>query len=251
MKFLKTMSVGVLVCVTVVGTYQVNVTDNDAYIELDGERVLLHDEVSKITSMSISGKENAALREKIFDADTDDTSSVMRKIFSLQTSTPFNVNLPNSSQSVDLTHFIGKKTTKNEESNNEFAVGDYQDGEVKGSVLLDYYHITPLNFAPVTTDINSHKALFTFIVPFVVTTQGSGASWYLGLFNIDYKTHALTHLSSVFVGDKVITIEPENPFTRPYHVSVSYRDRNQATPMEKSTLLLTVSKTRIVTNHIN
>lgn len=232
------------------GIYRFNFTHDDIYIEMGDGRVLRHDEA--VTSAAHLEKKNGTLRDDILAADIDKSALVMRKLFSLKTSAPFNVNLPNSPMGVPLTYFIGKSNTEGEQTNNELVVGDYQDGEVKGKILLDYYKITPLNGLPVSANSYQKRETdrFTFLAPFAVTTQGTGVFWYLGLFSIDYRTNTLSHLKSEFIGDRVEikSIEFKESFGSPYSVSVTYkvRSENQAmsdAPTETNTILLTVSET--------
>ncbi|MEC4724194.1 hypothetical protein HWQ46_01340 [Shewanella sp. D64] len=254
MKAFKIIAISVSVLfawVLLAGIYRFNFTHDDIYIEMGDGRVLRHDEA--VTSAAHLEKKNATLRrDDILAADIDKSALVMRKLFSLKTSAPFNVNLPNSQMGVPLTYFIGKSNTEGKQTNNELVVGDYQYDEVKGKILLDYYKITPLNGLPVSANAYQKREtdLFTFLAPFAVTTQETGVFWYLGLFSIDYRTSTLSHLKSEFIGDRVEikSIEFKEPFDSPYSVSVTYKVRsaNQAmsdAPTETNTILLTVSET--------
>ncbi|WP_394392781.1 hypothetical protein [Shewanella woodyi] len=234
MKVLKVVAFSISIvfaCVILAGVYRFNLADDDIYIEMSDGTVLPYDEAVILENKAKSEEKSAALREGIFTADTPESSLVMRKLFSLQTTTPFNIMLPDSNSLVALTYFLDGDKHKNQD-NSELAAGSYQHGEVRGSVLLDYYKITPLNFpegssATSATHSDNDKALFTFVAPFAVTTQGSGVFWYLGLFNIDYQTNRLSHLDSEFVGDrvKIKHIEPSEPFDSSNSITVTYNER--------------------------
>lgn len=240
------------------GIYRFNMTNDDVFMVVEDGRVMPFDD-----AMALENAKAQANRVDINETDlvvpseikpVANASEVMLKLFTLNTANPFEVHLPEGHKPVALTHFIKVKQT-------EFAIGDYQDGDVKGRVLLDYMRITPLNFdpalepdtqsnAPIQLDLNAQT--MPFVAPFIVTTQGSGVFWYLGLFNLDYEHSSLKHLGSVLIGDRieVDNVEPVYPFESPYKIAVTYRDRAPNEPMSENpeivkTLELTVTETGI------
>ncbi|EGM70565.1 hypothetical protein [Shewanella sp. HN-41] len=239
------------------GIYRFNMTNDDIFMVMEDGQVMQYDEAKVKKHADTVANETLGTPEFAVPSEVKpvaNASEVMLKLFSLNTANPFEIKLPEGGQSVVLTHFIKVKQT-------EFAMGDYQDGEVKGRVLLDYMRITPLNFdpalnpdtenqAPVQDDPNMQT--MPFVAPFIVTTQGSGVFWYLGLFNLDYGHNTLNHLGSVMLGDRieVDSIEPVYPFESPYKVAVTYRDRAPTQAMSEEpkivkTIEMTVSESEI------
>ncbi|MBN7795077.1 hypothetical protein [Parahaliea mediterranea] len=147
-------------------------------------------------------------------------AGVMRCLFSLDTREPFRIRLPDSDKPVTLSGVNAPQ---------RLAVGDYQDGPVRGQVLLDYQLITPLNLPGISGSMQ-------FVAPFAVTTQGSGAFWYLGMFNIDLQSGHTRHLASEFLGDRVHieAIDVKTPFDPPYSVTLSIKTRTAAQSMAEA-----------------
>ncbi|MEL4392356.1 hypothetical protein [Shewanella algae] len=145
---------------------------------------------------------------------------VMKRLFSLDTREQFRIRLPDSNKSVTLTGF------KEEQ---HLAFGEYLDEVVRGEVLLDYRKLTPLN-------LPGNAESMQFVVPFAVTTQGSGVFWYLGMFRFDYQTGAIAHLASQFLGDRIEieAITPKEPFDPPYSVTLALKTRTQEQSMAEA-----------------
>ncbi|MCC4264148.1 hypothetical protein LL240_06735 [Oceanimonas baumannii] len=143
--------------------------------------------------------------------------NVMMRLFSQDTHHPFKITLPDSNSAVTLTGF-------NKEPS--LAVGTYQDQEVRGEVLLDYPRLTPLN-------LPGNAGTTQFVAPFAVTTQGSGVFWYLGMFRLDDRSGAITHLDSQYLGDRVVirAITPDTPFDPPYRITISLQTHAPEQPM--------------------
>jgi len=127
-------------------------------------------------------------------------SEVIRTLFAIETSSDFIINLPDSDSNSDksndksagviLTSIIGLGTP------NGKAQGNYQVGEERGEVLLDYMFINVLG--PMTTDNKMY-----FVAPFSVSNQGSGLFTYVGLFEQDLDNYTIQHLDSYFIGDRI------------------------------------------------
>ncbi|MGI2069378.1 hypothetical protein ACROAD_04115 [Shewanella baltica] len=254
--FVKLTLAGTLVILAILaaGIYRFNMTNDDIYMVMEDGKVMQYDEAMAQEKTQAQANEVEVVTP-LEVKPVANASEVMLKLFSLNTANPFEITLPEGGKSVALTHFIKIKQT-------EFAMGDYQDGEVKGRVLLDYLRITPLNFDPaLEPDTQSNAPIqddpkmqtMPFVAPFIVTTQGSGAFWYLGLFSLDFEHNNLKHLGSVMLGDRieVDNIEPVYPFEAPFKIAVTYRDRAPDQPMSESpeivkTLEVTVSETGII-----
>ncbi|MCU7996166.1 hypothetical protein [Shewanella glacialipiscicola] len=247
----------VILIILAAGIYRFNLTSDDLYGEIEEEQVMFDDNVANEAMAEQPIKPQAGDVESATFVESEsvaNASEVMSKLFNLQTVNSFNVILPESAKPVELTHFININQI-------DLAIGDYQNGEVKGRVLLDYLRITPLNFDPALEPDTQSSApiqddptvqIMPFVAPFIVTTQGSGAFWYLGFFNLDYEYKSLKHLNSVMLGDRIEieSIEPIYPFEAPYKLLVTYRDRAPNQPMSASpeivkTLAVNVSETGI------
>lgn len=241
----------VVLGVLAVGIYRFNMTNDDLYLVSEDGQVVQYDQAIVQDNAQAQVKSEHVAEPEL----QPHGSEVMRKLFSLDTPDTFTVNLPDGGKPVVLTHFINVKQT-------EFAMGDYQDGEVKGRVLLDYIRITPLNFesivdaspegqAPVPESRFANQTM-PFLAPFIVTTQGSGVFWYVGMFSLNYEQKQLHHLGSVLIGDRIEidSIEPAYPFEAPHKVTVTYKTVAATQPMSAepkavNTLVVTVSETGI------
>ncbi|MCU8020258.1 MULTISPECIES: hypothetical protein [unclassified Shewanella] len=243
----------VVLALLAAGIYRFNMTNDDIYMVMEDGQVMQYDEAMAHEKTQAQANEIETVTP--FEVKpVANASEVMLKLFSLNTANPVEITLPEGGKSVALTHFIKIKQT-------EFAMGDYQDGEIKGRALLDYLRITPLNFDPaLEPDTQSDAPIqddpkmqtMPFVAPFIVTTQGSGVFWYLGLFNLDFKHNSLKHLGSVMLGDRieVDSIEPVYPFEAPFKIAVTYRDRASDQPMSESpeivkTIEMIVSETSL------
>lgn len=150
------------------------------------------------------------------------SSAVMYKLFELKTEHAFVVNVPETSARCELTDFVDTDRA-------HFAKGDYEQEAERGSVLLDYPHQLKLQLS---NDDQSYWA-----IPFVVTNQGSGSFWYLGLFALDQDQKRIEHIDSHFIGDRIeldSLAESSNG-----HLQVNYRtfaaDQNRSeTPTEQA-----------------
>ncbi|GIC80420.1 hypothetical protein FMO003_07010 [Moritella sp. F3] len=108
----------------------------------------------------------------------------------MKTSSDFIINLPDTGDSVKLTSIIDLGTPHGK------AQGNYQVGEERGEVLLDYMHINPLG------QITADNRIY-FVAPFTVSNQGSGVFTYVGLFEQDIDNQTIQHLDSYFIGDRI------------------------------------------------
>lgn len=131
----------------------------------------------------LGGCESTEPPREISQAEAD---PVMLKLFSIKTLSPMVLKLPEQQVSAALGSFVEGQS---------LAKGEFVDGPVRGSVLLDYARMQALN-APL-----GNKQLL--LAPFVVANQGSGSFWYLGLFALDTGAGTIAHLDSSFLGDRV------------------------------------------------
>ncbi|AZQ09784.1 hypothetical protein [Shewanella khirikhana] len=117
-----------------------------------------------------------------------EANPVMLTLFSLKTLSAFEIAVPDSNAKAPLSKFI-------EGHGQKFVIGEYVDGPVRGNVALDYTRMQALN-AP----FNNTQLL---LAPFVVSNQGSGSFWYLGLFSFDIPKGTIRQLDASFLGDRI------------------------------------------------
>ena len=118
---------------------------------------------------------------------------VMLSLFSFKTNKPWQIQLPESPANKPI---LIPLTELKQAYNMYLAIGFYQDDVESGSVAVDYSKITPLN-------LGDPKQEMVFAAPFVVSNQGSGSFWYLGLFQLHNQTAHISHIDSLFLGDRI------------------------------------------------
>ncbi|WP_239928718.1 hypothetical protein [Photobacterium sanguinicancri] len=182
--------VGISCVVLAAGIYRFNFTNDDIYV--DGKPV------------SVAMKEN---------------SRVMRMLFSFQTDKYWQIELPDSKLKIPLMEL-------KEYNGHHFAVGEYQFGQERGVVSVDYPRITVLNFTYVQDEM-------IFAVPFSVSNQGSGVHWYIGLYNMNTKYGDIQQIDSLFVGDRIVINEmnTDEPFDVTSSIRLAYFSHGPAQSM--------------------
>jgi hypothetical protein len=123
------------------------------------------------------------------DTNSAGNSEIMQKLFRVETSAGLFVVLPTNKN-------VKCKIDKLVEYNTHFfATGKYKDGVERGEIFVNYKKQTPLNFS--TNNKNY------YLIPFIVSNQGSGNFHYLGLFSLNKKDASSEHISSRFLGDRI------------------------------------------------
>ena len=145
------------------GIYRFNFTDNDIYITQSDGHVIPYNK--------------------------HQPNEVMLKLFSLKTTNPWIIALPESEVKVALTQFVAPEKRP-------YVTGVYQSHDEYGEVALDYSKITPLEF-------ESSSNQMVFAAPFLVSNQGSGVFWYLGLFNLNIDSAQISQIDTYFLGDRI------------------------------------------------
>ncbi len=135
---------------------------------------------------------------------------VMLSLFSYKDGQPWKINLPESHSKATLTHFIGI-------DENRRAVGDYVNGEERGTVTLNYMQLNVLNFADSSDGM-------TFVAPYAISNQGSGNFYYIGMFKLIESKKTIKQLDSVLIGDRIqkLTIKADEPFDVSSAIAISY-----------------------------
>lgn len=118
---------------------------------------------------------------------------VMLGLFSFQTDQSWQIQLPESPTNKPIRVPL---TELKQAHNMHLAIGFYQDELESGSVAVDYSKITALN-------LGNPEQEMVFAAPFVVTNQGSGSFWYVGLFRLNNQTAHISHIDSLFLGDRI------------------------------------------------
>lgn len=135
--------------------------------------------------VALSACQSTAPPREITQAEAD---PVMLRLFSLKTLSAFEVTVPDTAAKARLTRFIDGHGQK-------LVLGEYADGAERGYVALDYTRILALD-AP----FNNTQLL---LAPFVISNQGSGSFWYLGLFALDGAGGTIRQLDASFLGDRI------------------------------------------------
>lgn len=146
-------------------------------------------------------------------------NNVMLTLFGLQTDNYWRIQLPDSDVKVVLTEL-------RDDHDSHVAVGKYQDGEEYGLISLVYANITTLNLGDISEQ-------FTFAAPFVVSNQGSGVFWYIGLFQLNLTTAEIKQLDTFFLGDRIKLgeLRTDEPFDVTSNLYVKYLKHNESQSM--------------------
>jgi len=158
--------------------------------------------------------------------DTKETySKVMQKVFKTKVINDLVVNVPEST-TCKMIDFVKVKDSV------EYLKGEYSDKQERGSVLLDYRMIT-------TVKLKEIDSYVFFTAPFIVSNQGSGAFFYLGLFMQDNKNLTIKHIDSRLLGDRIVldSVTSEND-----RIKVYLKERSSEQSMsEKPTIVKDIS----------
>lgn len=112
------------------------------------------------------------------------TNSIVAEVLGIQSRNPWTVQVPEQGAVTFLDEW---------DKEHGLLKGQYDAGATKGEVLV------PTEFVA-QRDINGTPWI---IAPVIVTTQGSGAFYYLGLFKFDAVPSRVVLLNSVFLGDRI------------------------------------------------
>ncbi|TMX42917.1 hypothetical protein DA096_02670 [Vibrio rotiferianus] len=111
-------------------------------------------------------------------------NSIVAEVLGIQSRNPWTVQVPEQGAVTFLDEW---------DKEHGLLKGQYDAGATKGEVLV------PTEFIA-QRDINGTPWI---IAPVIVTTQGSGAFYYLGLFKFDAVPSRVVLLNSVFLGDRI------------------------------------------------
>ncbi len=157
-------------------------------------------------------------------------SEVMQKLFQVKTSSGLFVVVPTNKN-------VECKIDKLVEFDTRFfAKGNYKDGEERGEILIDYKKQTPLNFS---TENEKYS-----LIPFILSNQGSGSFYYLGLFLLNKKDARSEHISSFFLGDRIKIESIKQVADNTAEISIKTHSGEQALSEEPS-------ETKIISVKVN
>lgn len=176
-------------------------------------RLVLSVLLTAVLSIALLGCQSTEPPKEISLAQAD---PVMLQLFSIKTLAGFTLRVPQSEAVARLSTFV--------ETPRPWVSGDYSDGPVRGQVLLGYRDLQMTNARLAGSQL--------MVAPFVVTNQGSGSFWYLGLFGLKAESGTATHLSSVFLGDRIelrgISVAASQFLPLTVTTELLIRDANQA-----------------------
>ncbi|NOH48293.1 MULTISPECIES: hypothetical protein [Vibrio] len=119
-----------------------------------------------------------------FPQTQSQANSIVAEVLGIQSRNPWTVQVPEQGAVTFLDEW---------DKEHGLLKGQYDAGATKGEVLV------PTEFIA-QRDINGTPWI---IAPVIVTTQGSGAFYYLGLFKFDAVPSRVVLLNSVFLGDRI------------------------------------------------
>ncbi|MET2898399.1 hypothetical protein ABXV22_08785 [Vibrio rotiferianus] len=119
-----------------------------------------------------------------FPQTQSQANSIVAEVLGIQSRNPWTVQVPEQGAVTFLDEW---------DKEHSLLKGQYDAGATKGEVLV------PTEFIA-QRDINGTPWI---IAPVIVTTQGSGAFYYLGLFKFDAVPSRVVLLNSVFLGDRI------------------------------------------------
>lgn len=169
-KILAIIILSIIVIIAIAGIIKFNILADDIYIQNEDGTVEKYDEAKH--------------------GNNSYQSEVMLRLFDLKTSDDLIINVPETNLSAKIADFVPVDLIF------EMAQGNYSDGVEKGSILLDYVKIR-------IAKITNSKGNIYYVIPFIVSNQGSGVFYYLGLFEQKINEPKITHLDSYFLGDRI------------------------------------------------
>ena len=158
------------------------------------------------------------------------SNPILAEVLGIQSRNPWTVQVPEQSAVTFLEEW---------DKEHGFLKGRYDAGATKGEVLV------PTEFI----DKRDISGVPWIVAPMIVTTQGSEAFYYIGLFKYDAVPSRVILLNSVFIGDriKISALKWESNT----HISLSYfRHSKNQTNMDQPNLLNSNTLKR-VGNHLH
>ncbi|MFN1533867.1 hypothetical protein [Vibrio jasicida] len=149
------------------------------------------------------------------------SNPIVEEVLGIQSRNPWTVQVPEQGAVTFLQEW---------DKEHGYLKGDYDAGATKGSVLVPTDFIAKREIGKATW----------VAAPVIVTTQGSGAFYYLGLFKFDPVPSRVVLINSVFVGDRIQMSKLE--WKDDKHISLSYLEHGEDQAMAEQPEQL-ISKT--------
>lgn len=158
-----------------------------------------------------------------FPSNQVQSNSIVLEVLNIQSANPWTIQVPEQ----NAVTFLQER-----DKERGYLMGHYDAGATKGTVLL------PTNFIA-KRQINQQLWI---AAPMIVTTQGTGAFYYVGLFKFDAVPSRVILLDSVFIGDRIKF--NQLLWRDDTNIEISYlsHDANQAmteTPKQLNSVFLT------------
>lgn len=156
------------------------------------------------------------------------SNSIVAEVLGIQSRNPWTVQVPEQGAVTFLDEW---------DKEHGFLKGLYDAGATKGEVLLPTEFIAQRNVSETPW----------IVAPVIVTTQGSGAFYYIGLFKFDAVPSRVVLLNSVFIGDRIkMSSLKWNSDTQ---ISLSYLQHGEDQAMaEQPNQLITTTLKRVGNN---
>ncbi len=137
------------------------------------------------------------------------TNSIVEEVLNIRSSNPWTIQVPEQNAVSFLDEWDKERG---------YLVGQYDAGAVKGKVLLPTEFIAQRN-------INQEPWI---VAPIIVTSQGTGSFYYVGLFKFDAVPSRVILLDSALIGDRIIFNQLQWRHNDIIEVSYLSREDNQA-----------------------
>ncbi|HDM8194662.1 TPA: hypothetical protein P0E36_000773 [Vibrio harveyi] len=156
------------------------------------------------------------------------SNSIVAEVLGIQSRNPWTVQVPEQGAVTFLDEW---------DKEHGFLKGQYDAGATKGEVLVPTEFIAQRNVSETPW----------IVAPVIVTTQGSGAFYYIGLFKFDAVPSRVVLLNSVFIGDRIkMSSLKWNSDTQ---ISLSYLQHGEDQAMaEQPNQLITTTLKRVGNN---
>ncbi|MFN1598582.1 hypothetical protein [Vibrio harveyi] len=156
------------------------------------------------------------------------SNSIVAEVLGIQSRNPWTVQVPEQGAVTFLDEW---------DKEHGFLKGQYDAGSTKGEVLVPTEFIAQRNVSETPW----------IVAPVIVTTQGSGAFYYIGLFKFDAVPSRVVLLNSVFIGDRIkMSSLKWNSDTQ---ISLSYLQHGEDQAMaEQPNQLITTTLKRVGNN---
>ncbi|ODM59257.1 hypothetical protein BC455_01585 [Vibrio harveyi] len=156
------------------------------------------------------------------------SNSIVAEVLGIQSRNPWTVQVPEQGAVTFLDEW---------DKEHVFLKGQYDAGATKGEVLVPTEFIAQRNVSETPW----------IVAPVIVTTQGSGAFYYIGLFKFDAVPSRVVLLNSVFIGDRIkMSSLKWNSDTQ---ISLSYLQHGEDQAMaEQPNQLITTTLKRVGNN---